>query len=497
MLTGYGGAGGGLTGGISNQFSAKGGTQTSPAIGASFGKGADSTAANGATPSWGSSGAGGGWYGGGVNNWGAGAGGSGFVWTKETALNAPTGYSVNTKYYLKDAETISGSSKLPTHDGMNLMNGNLGNGYARITANPGIVGDTFLDNILVDKNPSLVEFYPWELTYEINLSKDYGEVVIEATPKSNEAKVMGVGTIKLKPGLNEHKIVVTTEDGASKTYNLNITREPSDDSTPKNIVIKNPQVYLCGMSENYCKYTFDESINNYNILMPFETEQLTFEVILKSEQQSAKYYTNDEDESGNQVRKEVSNGIFNLHSALNNIEVDIISEDGQHTTTYVYKIMKDDSGNNNLLSLDITNPIINLEFDPYKYEYYFDIESEYDNLEMNVVAQNPNATIEVIGNENFIKGMNYVKIVVTAPNGSKKIYMLHVFKKASSNTFLQDLSLTDNNGNNIEITPVFQKVLTEYNASVSNEVSSVTINAIPFTGEVSGDGVHTLVSGNN
>ena len=43
--------------------------------------------------------------------------------------------------------------------------------------------------------------------------------------------------IKLKPGLNEHKIVVSTEDGASKTYTLNITREPSDDSAPQNILI--------------------------------------------------------------------------------------------------------------------------------------------------------------------------------------------------------------------------------------------------------------------
>ena len=85
---------------------------------------------------------------------------------------------------------------MPTHDGNNLMTGNLGNGYARITANPGIVGDTFLDNILVDNNPSLIEFYPWELTYDINLSKDYGEVLIEATPKNSEAKIIGTGNIK-------------------------------------------------------------------------------------------------------------------------------------------------------------------------------------------------------------------------------------------------------------------------------------------------------------
>ena len=41
--------------------------------------------------------------------------------------------------------------------------------------------------------------------------------------------------------------------------------------------------------------------DNYNILIPFETEQLTFEAILKSKYQSVKYYTNDEDENGTQT----------------------------------------------------------------------------------------------------------------------------------------------------------------------------------------------------
>ncbi len=497
MQSGYGGAGGGVTGGISNQFSATPGTQTNPAKGASFGKGADSSVQNGADSKWGSSGGGGGWYGGGISGWGAGAGGSGFVWTKDSSKNVPEGYSVSPLYYLKDAETIAGNLKVPTLDGTNLMTGNTGNGYARITANPGIVGDTFLDSIVVDNNTSLIEFYPWELTYDIELSKEYDEVLIEATPKSSEATLVGTGMIKLKPGLNEHKIVVSTEDGASKTYTLNITREPSDDSAPQNILIKNPQAYLCGISENYCKYTFEESKIEYDILIPFETEQITFEAVLKSEYQSVKYYTNDEDESGNAIRKEVSNGIYNLHTGLNNIEVDIISEDGNHTTTYVYRIMKDDAGNNNLLSLKVINPLTPIDFNPYVYEYYFDIDAEYSELELEVIPQNPKATVEIMDNENFVSGMNDVRIAVTAPNGNNKTYILHVFKNVSTNTFLSDLSVTDNDGNNVELTPIFQKVLTDYSASVSNDISSININAVSEGGTVTGDGVHTLVSGNN
>ncbi len=497
MQSGYGGAGGGEQGGISNQFAAQPGTQTSAPVGASFGKGADSTAANGAMASWGSSGGGSGWYGGGVNSWGAGAGGSGFIWTKETSKIVPDGYSVKPEYYLKDAETIMGNQKVPTHDGTNLMNGNLGNGYARITANPGIVGDTFLDNIIVDNNPTLIKFYPWELTYEINLTKEYEEVLIEAIAKSADSKISGIGTIKLKPGLNEHKIIVTTEDGASKTYNLNITREPSDDSMPTNILLKNPQNYLCNISSTYCNYTFDKDIDTYEILLPFETEMVTLEAVLKSEYQSAKYFTNEEDADGQKVRNEVEKGIFTLHSGLNILEVDIISEDGVHTTTYVYKINKDDSGNNNLLKLEITNPEVDINFSSYIYEYYFNIDSTYDELELDIVVQNPNATYEVQGNENLKQGMNDISVVVKAENGNTKTYILHVFKEQSTNTFLSSLVVKDNNGADVEITPIFQKILTEYSASVDASVSSINIEAVAEEGTVMGSGEHALTSGNN
>ena len=497
MSAGYGGAGGGTTGGVSNQFSAVAGTQTSAAKGGTFGKGADSNGTNGADTYWGSSGAGGGWYGGGVSSWGAGAGGSGFIWTKESAKNVPTGYSVSADYYLKDAETISGNTKIPNHTGTNLMNGNIGDGYARITANPGIVGDTFLDSILVDNNPSLVEFYPWELTYEINLSKEYGEVLVEATPKDSNAKVFGTGNIKLKPGLNEHKITVTTDDGASKTYTLKINREASDDSTPTNILLKNPQVYLCGISENYCKYTFIAETETYDILLPFETEQITLEAILRSEYQSVKYYTNDEDDNGVQNRVEVTDGIYNLHTGLNIIEVDIISEDGNHTSTYVYRIMKDDAGNNNLLKLNVIDPLIDINFNPYVYEYYFNIDASYEKIDLEVETQNPQATKTITGNENLKSGMNDIRIVVKAPNGNEKTYLLHVFKEKSTNTFLSSLNIVDNENNNVEFTPVFQKVLTEYTAEVDEDTKSITINAIAEDGVVTGDGVKTLVSGKN
>lgn len=60
-------------------------------------------------------------------------GGSGFVWTSDVASSVPSGYSVPTSYYLKNAETVSGNASMPTQDNSSTMTGNTENGYARIT----------------------------------------------------------------------------------------------------------------------------------------------------------------------------------------------------------------------------------------------------------------------------------------------------------------------------------------------------------------------------
>lgn len=83
---------------------------------------------------------GGGWYGGsgsypdssGDDDRG-GAGGSGYIYTTNTAGNYPTGCLLTSKYYLEDAQAIAGNASMPSTDG-STETGHSGDGYARITA---------------------------------------------------------------------------------------------------------------------------------------------------------------------------------------------------------------------------------------------------------------------------------------------------------------------------------------------------------------------------
>ncbi|MDE5586969.1 MAG: hypothetical protein K2I72_01200, partial [Bacilli bacterium] len=269
-----GGAGGGLEGYKYGDRTGAGGTQTS---GWAFGQGFAANPDNFGfiSSEFGGSGAGGGWYGGmhppAANNHTAGGGGSGFVLTAASRKNTPEGYSVSDKYYLKDAETIAGNQSMPNYTGTGTMTGNNGNGYAKITAQSEVKGDTFLDSITLNDGNISIDFAPWTLEYNIDLTKDVMNIKIDAIAKDPEAKILGLGVYGLAPGLNVKRIVVSTSDGSSKVYTLNINREASDDPTPQNILLKNQYSYLCYLDEYYCKYTFEPATTLYEINLPFVT----------------------------------------------------------------------------------------------------------------------------------------------------------------------------------------------------------------------------------
>ncbi len=130
-------AGGGLTSGSAiAEYQA---TQTKAGTNGSFGQGADTGKAS--AYNYGSGGGGGGWYGGGSSaNLSDGdsnyrtynGGGSGYVYTSDTASNYPSGCLLNSGYYLSNTTTIKGSSNIILTDGT-TGHGSIGNGYIKIT----------------------------------------------------------------------------------------------------------------------------------------------------------------------------------------------------------------------------------------------------------------------------------------------------------------------------------------------------------------------------
>lgn len=68
-------------------------------------------------------------------------------------------------------------------------------------------------------------FKPGTTTYSATVPNDTTSVEVYATAQSPSAKVSGIGTKSLEVGTNKIDVVVTAEDGTTKTYTINITRQ--------------------------------------------------------------------------------------------------------------------------------------------------------------------------------------------------------------------------------------------------------------------------------
>lgn len=63
------------------------------------------------------------------------------------------------------------------------------------------------------------------LTYDVLVDENTDKITIETSCEDKKASVDGTGTYSLKSGINSFKLTVKAEDGSTKTYTINITKD--------------------------------------------------------------------------------------------------------------------------------------------------------------------------------------------------------------------------------------------------------------------------------
>ncbi len=77
-------------------------------------------------------------------------------------------------------------------------------------------------------------FTPGTTTYNVTVPEDVESVEVYATAQDSGATISGTGNKTLEYGENALSVVVTAEDGTTKTYTINVTREgeePTEETT--------------------------------------------------------------------------------------------------------------------------------------------------------------------------------------------------------------------------------------------------------------------------
>lgn len=73
-------------------------------------------------------------------------------------------------------------------------------------------------------------FKPGTTTYNVTVPEDVESVEVYATAQDSGATISGTGNRTLQYGANALNVVVTAEDGTTKTYTINVTREGTEEN---------------------------------------------------------------------------------------------------------------------------------------------------------------------------------------------------------------------------------------------------------------------------
>lgn len=115
-------------------------------------------------------------------------------------------------------------------------------------------------------------------------------------------------------------------------------------------------------------------------------------------------------------------GNENLQNGENTVTITVTSEAGE-TKTYTIRVTKGEvlatDDTLKLQSLEIAGVNFDGQFSPDTYSYELNLNRYVESLDITVVANQEDATIEIIGNENLIEGENTITILLTSADGEE------------------------------------------------------------------------------
>lgn len=311
------------------------------------------------------------------------------------------------------------------------------------------------NNLLSSLTIKGIDFDFSSITNTYNLSTAKNSVTISATlMDSNSSFKTGYGprTVNLNYGNNTIQIVTVSESGSTNTYTINIERIDQRSDNNNLSVLK--------VSEGTISPTFNKNVLTYNVTVDKSVSTLAIE-----------------------ATKEVSSSSFvsgygprtvNIQDGLNTFKVQVKSEKEVSKTYTLNIIRSEESSNNYLKSLVLSNSTIDFNKNILEYE----VNVLYNILEMEIFAvpEDSSAKVEVIGNKSLVIGANVFTVNVVAANESILTYKITVNrleegKALSNNNYLSELIV---NNYNIK----FNKDTLSYTLEIKDE-SRLSISYTP------------------
>jgi len=282
-----------------------------------------------------------------------------------------------------------------------------------------------------------------------------------ATVKSGNASV----AIPLNAGSNMITVLVTAQDGTTKqSYTVNVTRAAAS---------SNAALGSLAISTGTLGPVFSATTTGYTASVSNATTSITITPTTSDPNATVKV-------NGAAVTSGSASSAIPLTVGTNPITVLVTAQDKTTTQTYTINVTRAASSNATLGSLTISNGSLGTVFSPATSGYTASVGNAVSSITITPATGDPNATVKVNGTAvtsggtssgiPLNVGSNTIAVLVTAQDGTTKLYTISVTRATSSNTDLASLAI-----NNGTLAPVFTAATTGYNVSVGNTVSSIAI----------------------
>ena len=262
-------------------------------------------------------------------------------------------------------------------------------------------------------------------------SLDQSVITISATSSIASSTITGdLGEQKLEYGKNIFKVTVTSEDGNSTTYTINIYR-PSGNSSLDSLSVEGTNV-------------------------EFNSEKLNYDLIINSDK------TNITATASSSTSKVEGKKKKKLAYGKNEFKIIVTAENGSERT-YILNITRYDT-NNTLKSIKINGEEVKINDNKV-----ITFTTKLDKIKIEVNANSDRVkSITGTGEKNIVYGANEFEIIVTAENGDIRTYKL-VVNRLSDNR----LSKLTINGKDIDL----KDNIYSYDFEVDSDIDKVKIDA--------------------
>ncbi len=141
-----------------------------------------------------------------------------------------------------------------------------------------------------------------------------------------------------------------------------------------------------------------------------------------------------------------------------------------------------------LSSLTVDQYKLEPDFNPDITEYSLTVGKDVEDLVIDAVAADENATVEITGNNGLLLGENTVNIKVTAEDGTVRTYKINVTKVEEIGIQLSELTVE-----NYVLTPEFSSDVYEYTLNIGD----ISVTSLNIIAKSNNENVNVEIAGNN